>query len=208
MCDARTVVAGAMILLGAAGARAEDTPAVLMAGKVDTGRRIVLEATVDASPGEVFRLWTTEEGLRSFFAPKAVVEPRLGGRFEMIFDLAHDPEGNDSGTKGARILRFEPGRALSFEWMAFTRTGTDPRGPSGWPEERDRRPIPTWVEVTLEPVGGQPDKTHVRLVEYGFGAGGKWDQSRQYFWRNWALVLGRLGAVCAQESVKSSHPKT
>lgn len=119
---------------------------------MDTGRTILLEATVDASPEEVFRLWTTEDGIRKFFAPKAVIEPRLGGRFEMIFDPERDPEGNDSGTKGARILRFERGRALSFEWMSFTRTGTDPRGPVGWPEERDRRPIPTWVDLTLEPV--------------------------------------------------------
>jgi uncharacterized protein YndB with AHSA1/START domain len=192
------VLTAALAIVWAAGA--EQPGGSRMTGKVDTGRTIFLEATVDASPEEVFRLWTTEDGISKFFAPKATIEPRLGGRFEMIFDPERDSEGDDSGTKGARILRFDPGRALSFEWMSFTRSGTDPQGPAGWPEERARRPIPTWVDLTLEPAGGKPGKTHVRLIEYGFGSGGKWEDSRQYFWRNWALVLGRLGALCAKGS--------
>ena len=201
----RIVVATLAVGTVASAVRADDTVESLMAGKLDAGRSIVLEATDDASPEEVFRLWTTAAEIPSFFAPKAVIEPRLGGRYEMIFDPEHDPEGDDSGTKGARILRFEPGRALSFEWTGFTRTGQDPRGPVAWPEQRNRRPIATWVDLSFDRVPGSPHKTTVRLVESGFGTGGKWEEAVTYFWRNWALILGRLGARCAQTNTSAAH---
>jgi uncharacterized protein YndB with AHSA1/START domain len=198
------VAISVLSLVGAAGAA--ESVGSLMVGKVDTGRAIVLEATVDASPQEVFRLWTTPEEIPRFFAPKAVIEPRLGGRYEMIFDPENDPEGDDSGTKGARILRFEPARALSFEWTGFTRTSNNPQGPPAWPEQRGRRPIQTWVDLRFDPVPGSPGKTMVRLVEYGFGSGGKWDTAFAYFWRNWALILGRLGAYCSQVRAANAPP--
>jgi uncharacterized protein YndB with AHSA1/START domain len=175
----------------------------LMDGKVDTGRTISLEATVDAPPEAVFARWTTDEGLKTFFAPKAVVEPRAGGRYEIVFLPNADPEGDSAGTKGARILRWEPNRALSFEWFTFQSRDLSAQAPPGAtgppivPAERAVRPIPTWVDLTFEPVAGQPGKTHVRLAHRGFKTGGKWDESFQYFWRAWATVLGRLGAACS-----------
>jgi uncharacterized protein YndB with AHSA1/START domain len=84
--------------------------------KEKTGRAVIVETVVDASPAEVFRLWTTEQGTRSFFAPDGHVEARAGGRYEMIFNPAGDPEGARAGTRGAKVLRFEPDRRLDFEW--------------------------------------------------------------------------------------------
>jgi uncharacterized protein YndB with AHSA1/START domain len=170
----------------------------LMQGKVVTDRSIMLEAVVDAPPARVFQLWTTAAEIPNFFAPKAVIEPRLGGKYEMIFDPESDPLGDDSGTRGARILRYEPNRALSFEWTGFTRTGRNPQAPVAWPEQRDARPILTWVELRFEPMADDPTKTRIRLAEHGFRSGGKWDEAVQYFWRNWALILGRLGAYCSR----------
>jgi uncharacterized protein YndB with AHSA1/START domain len=169
-----------------------------MDGKVDTGRSIVLEAIIDAPPSRVFELWTTPAEIPRFFAPKAVIEPRLGGKYEMIFDPETDPLGDDSGTRGARILRYEPGRSLSFEWTGFTRTGRNPQGPVAWPEQRNHRPIATWIDVRFAPVKGQPNRTRVHLEEHGFGRGGKWEQAVPYFWKNWSLILGRLGAYCSR----------
>lgn len=194
------LAASAAVLLPRVGNAGED----LMAGKVDTGRTISLEATVDAPASIVFALWTTEAGIQSFFAPKAVIDPRVGGRYEIAFIPAADPEGESHGTKGARILRFEPDRALSFEWFTFVSrdlSAVAPPGASGPPvvpvAVRNARPIPTWVDLSLEPVAGQPGKTHLRLEHRGFKSGPPWDESFEYFWRAWATVLGRLGARCA-----------
>src|SRR6185369_14940459 len=161
MSFVRSMMLAAIAALPAAPASAVDTVASLMRGKVDTGRSIALEAVVDAPPARVFRLWTTASEIPNFFAPRAVIEPRLGGRYEMIFDPEHDPLGDDSGTRGARILRYEPNRALSFEWTGFTQTGRDPRGPVPWPEQRARRPIATWVDLRFDPVPGHPRQTRI-----------------------------------------------
>ena len=174
----------------------------LMEGKIDTGRTIHLELVVSATRGQLFRLWMTEEGLGRFFAPRAKIEPRVGGRYEMIFAPELHPEGEDQGTKGARILRLERDRLLVFEWIPFV-TKKHPSG-AGPPvvsaEERNQRPIPTWVEVELEDVPGEPDRTRVRLTHRGFRSGGAWDEALPYFWRQWGIILGRLGAICSQDA--------
>jgi uncharacterized protein YndB with AHSA1/START domain len=178
---------------------AAQTEEDLMAGRVESGRSIHLEAVLPASRSELFRLWTTEEGVHTFFAPRARIEPRVGGRYEMIFAPDLDPEGADQGTKGARILRFEPDRRLAFEWITFVVQ----KHPSGFgppvvpPAVRNERPIPTWVEIDLEDVPDQLGTTRLRLVHRGFRSGGPWDEVLPYFWRQWGAILGRLGSVCS-----------
>ena len=46
----------------------------LMQGKVKTDHTVFLEAVVAASPAEVYRLWTSEEGIRKFFAPASHID--------------------------------------------------------------------------------------------------------------------------------------
>ena len=180
----------------------------LMEGKQKTDRTIFLEATVDAPPAEVFRLWTSEEGIKKFFAPAARVEARVGGRYEIIFAPARDPEGNSHGTKGARILKLVPGKELAFEWITFA--GDELPGynapPYAAPAERNTRPLPTWVELAFEPVETQPGKTRVRLAHYGFRDGEKWEKSFQWFERAWKGVLDELAASCQNRESAEAKP--
>lgn len=169
----------------------------LMKGKVKTDKSIVLEAVVDGPRGEVFQLWMSAEGVKRFFATDARIEPRVGGRYEMIFNPKSDPEGTSYGTKGARILKLQPGRLLAFEWIPFLREdlSSDPGGPPAIPAaERNEMPIPTWVEVTFEDVAGAPEKTRVKLAHHGFRSGGKWGESYIYFSKAWDYVLKQLTA--------------
>ena len=180
----------------------------LMEGKQKTDRTIFLEATVDAPPAEVFRLWTSEEGIKKFFAPAARVEASVGGPYEIIFAPDKDPEGNSHGTKGARILRLVPGKELAFEWVTFA--GDELLGRNAPPyapaAERNVRPLPTWVELTFEPVKGQPEKTHVRFAHYGFREGEKWEKSHQWFERAWKGVLDELAAYCQNRKAAKAKP--
>jgi hypothetical protein len=41
----------------------------LMSGKIKTDHSILLDITVEAPPSDVFRLWTTANGIKKFFAP-------------------------------------------------------------------------------------------------------------------------------------------
>jgi uncharacterized protein YndB with AHSA1/START domain len=168
--------------------------AALMAGKTKTDRTIRYEATVQASPQEVYRLWTTPEGVRRFFAPDAVIDAQPGGRYEIHFSPEKDPEGLSHGTKGARVLRAVPGKALAFEWITFAADADlgDKAPPVAPPELRNARPLPTWVELSFAPEGRG---TRVTFAHYGFRKGGLWDGSYAFFKRAWKLVLDQLVQV-------------
>jgi uncharacterized protein YndB with AHSA1/START domain len=153
----------------------------------DRGRSIQLDAELDAPPGVVFELWSTPAGVRRFFAADARIDPRVGGRYEILFNPAGDPTGERDGTKGARILRWEPGRALSFEWKGRAEM-----------VEMNVRPLPTWVELSFAPLGNR--RTRLHLAHHGFGEGGGWDDAYAFFSTAWRSVLGALEEACAGRS--------
>lgn len=169
----------------------------LMQGKHETDHTIRLTSIVSASPEQVFQLWSTEEGVTKFFAPKARIGKRAGDPYEMIFEPEMDPDGSSFGTKGARLLKIEENHLLAFEWITFVATRDADTGPPYMPpEERNANPLPTWVEIEIEPLHSDSSKTEVRLTHYGFRSGGKWDASFVYFQKGWARVLQRMEEYC------------
>lgn len=141
----------------------------------DGERRIVKEAVVKAPAEAVWKAWTTSEGITSFFAPEAIVEPRPGGAFFIHMNPYGEP-----GMKGAddmRVLAVQENRMLSFTWNA----------PPHLPEARKQRTV---VIVRLLPAA--PGETRLRLTHTGWGDGGEWDQAHAYFDRAWGNVLKNL----------------
>ena len=138
-------------------------------------RMIEKQVTVAAPIEDVWRAWTTTEGVTSFFAPEARVEARSGGPFEIYINPYAEP-----GLKGADDMRFmalqEP-TMLSFTWNA----------PPSHPEIRAQR---TLVIVRLKPLAAK--STEVTLHHVGWGEGEKWDAVYNYFDRAWGNVLGNL----------------
>jgi uncharacterized protein YndB with AHSA1/START domain len=167
----------------------------LMAGKTKTDRTIRYEVIVEASPDDVYRLWTTREGVQKFFAPDALIEAQPGGRYEIRFSPEKDPEGLSHGTKGARVLQAVPGKTLAFEWITFAADADlgDKAPPIAPPELRNARPLPTWVELSFAPTGRG---TRVTFAHYGFRRGGLWEGSYDFFKRAWKLVLDQLVQAC------------
>jgi uncharacterized protein YndB with AHSA1/START domain len=138
-------------------------------------RAIDKSIDVPASLDRVWDAWTTREGITSFFAPDARIEPRPGGAFHIYIDPGAAP-----GAKGADDMRFlavQPKKMLSFDWNA----------PPHLPEARAQR---TFVIVRLEALGDT--STRVSLHHTGWGDGGQWDQAHAYFDRAWGGVLGNL----------------
>jgi uncharacterized protein YndB with AHSA1/START domain len=150
----------------------------LSEGKKKTGKQIHAEVTVKASPQSVFELWTTNVGVKKFFGLDADIENKSGGKYFVYFD----PQDRRLSSEGARILRYEPPKFLSFEWH-------------GKPEmvEMNAQPYPTWVEVQFEAADG--NSTHIRLDHYGFGEGGTWDQAYEFFSAAWPRVLSKLQSL-------------
>ena len=138
-------------------------------------RAIVKEVVVKAPIEAAFRAWTTSEGIQSFFAPEAVVDPRPEGAFHLHFNPYGPP-----GLKGADDMRFlavQPPRFLSFTWNA----------PPHLPEARKQRTVVT-VRLAAEGEG----QTRVTLRHGAWGDGDEWDKAYAYFDGAWGRVLENL----------------
>ena len=147
----------------------------------NTERAIVERMTIKAGVDDVWRAWTTTEGITSFFAPAANVDLRPGGAFE-IFMLPTAPVGA-RGADGMVFLAVQDKKMISFTWNA----------PPSLPEARKQRTV---VIVRFQPRGEQ--LTDVTLTHLGWGdadANNKtdeWNKAYDYFVRAWPNVLKNL----------------
>jgi uncharacterized protein YndB with AHSA1/START domain len=150
---------------------------VLAAGLPSRAAERAIDKSVEvaATLDQAWDAWTTREGIISFFAPDAKIEPRVGGAFQIYIDPTAP-----SGSKGADDMRFlalQPKTMISFDWNA----------PPSLPEVRTQR---TTTKVRFEPAGDK--RTRVVLHHTGWGDGGEWDKAFAYFDRAWGHVLGNL----------------
>ena len=138
-------------------------------------RAIDERVTVKANVDEVWKAWTTSEGIKTFFAPDAKVELRVDGPFQIYINPFAEP-----GMKGAddmRILAFHEKKMLSFTWNA----------PPSLPEARKQRTV-----VIVRFVSRGEVLTDVTLHHVGWGEGGEWDKAYDYFAKSWPNVLKNL----------------
>jgi uncharacterized protein YndB with AHSA1/START domain len=138
-------------------------------------RAINEKVTVKANVDDVWKAWTTTEGVKTFFAPDAKVELRVDGPFEIYINpLA------ESGQKGAddmRILAFQDKKMLTFTWNA----------PPSLPEARKQRTV-----VIVRFISRGDALTDVTLQHVGWGEGGEWDKAFDYLTKAWSSVLKNL----------------
>ena len=144
---------------------------------------VVIEAPVS----EVWKAWTTREGIRSFLAPEANIDLRPGGRYEPLF-LLDNPPGKQ-GCSGCIILAIQPEKMLSFTWNS----------PPHLPEVRDHY---THVTLRFEPLDG--GKTRLIFHQEGWGEGGQWTDSHAYFTRAWKQTV--LPTLQRKVGVRSEIP--
>jgi uncharacterized protein YndB with AHSA1/START domain len=151
------------------------TLALAATAAIGAERAIDKEVVVAAPIESVWQAWTTRAGIRTFFAPDAEIDARVGGAFHI-----HINPYAEAGMKGADDMRYmalQPPTMLSFDWNA----------PPSLPEVRAQR---TFVVVRLAPVDAK--STRVTLHHTGWGTGGQWDDTYAYFDRAWNTVLGNL----------------
>jgi uncharacterized protein YndB with AHSA1/START domain len=143
----------------------------LFAAERAIDKEVVIKATLE----QAWASWTTREGIRSFFAPDAVIEAKPGGAFHIHID-----PGAAEGLKGADTMRYlalQPMKMLSFDWNA----------PPSLPEARAQRTV---VILRFEAIDAA--STRIRLHHVGWGDGGEWDKAHAYFDRAWGNVLTNL----------------
>jgi len=133
---------------------------------------VIVETSVDA----VWEAWTTEEGIKTFFAPACHVELRVDGLYEILFNP--DAEPGWRGAEGMRVMALQPNRMLAFTWNAP-------------PDLTSVREQLTHVVIRFMELA--EGRTQVTLTHDGWGEGEEWDKAFAYFVRAWKdVVLPRL----------------
>jgi uncharacterized protein YndB with AHSA1/START domain len=140
-------------------------------------QQIAHEGVVDASVSEVWKAYTTKEGLESWMVAHADIALKVGGRMRTHYD----PKGalGDPKTIENTILSYEPERMLSVKVS---------RVPAGFPFPIAIKTM--WTVVYFEPIG--PLKTRVREVSLGFGDDDESKKMREFFDRGNAATLVQL----------------
>ncbi len=140
-------------------------------------RELHKQVTVAAPLAEVWKAWTTTEGVTGFFGPAAKIEARVGGPYEVYF-APGQPEGL-RGSEGCKVHSLVPMKLLAFTWNA----------PPTIPAIRDSG-VHTLVYIELEEMS--PERTRVTVTHIGWGVGEEWDKTYAYFDRAWDAVLSNL----------------
>jgi uncharacterized protein YndB with AHSA1/START domain len=139
-------------------------------------KSINYEMNIPAPVKDLWKAWTTEQGVKSFFAPECKIELKPGGAYEMLFNKEAPP--GEQGGEGMIILAIQPEKMLSFTWNS----------PPTLPDVRGQM-----THVTLRFTESNTGESRLHFVHDGWGEGGEWDQSFDYFIRAWGeVVLPRL----------------
>ncbi|MET3698464.1 uncharacterized protein YndB with AHSA1/START domain [Bacillus oleivorans] len=149
-------------------------------------KKVVIHSKIDL----VWHAWTRSERVSQWFAGKAIVEPIVGGKYELYFEPGNE-EGNC--TKGCTIISLEPFTRLSFTW----------KGPDPLAELMNQDSQLTEVYVTLHEMG---EHTEVTVKHGGWGEGPEWQKAREWHVMAWNQVLNSLksalesgeGDLCCQ----------
>ena len=141
------------VVMSVAAAVAQDAVKVVRQAEP---KALIVEVTVPATQAEVWKAFTTSDGLSTWLTPGAVVDLREGGEW-----TAHYPGGH---TGGGTIVSFAPMREMTLRAMA----------PEQFPHVRGER---TTAKFEFVPQG---NVTLVRLTQTGWKSGEEWDQAYEY----------------------------
>jgi uncharacterized protein YndB with AHSA1/START domain len=127
---------------------------------------IVSEAVIEAPPSEVWAVWSTGAGLRTWLAPHAEIDLRIGG----LMRTNYNPQGTlgDPSTIENVVLSFEPDRMLSIRVA---------RTPEGFPFATAIQEM--WTVIYLDPVDS--GRTRIRVVGLGFNSAEESQRMRAFF---------------------------
>jgi uncharacterized protein YndB with AHSA1/START domain len=134
----------------------------------DSGKMLRVEITVPASRAEVWKAFSTSEGLSTWLAPNSNVELKPGGEW-----MVHFPGGS---TGGGNIVSFVPGKEIVISALA----------PDQFPTVRAQR---TTARFELEDHG---TGTLVRLTQTGWKDGDEWYRAYEYLTAGNAQLLATL----------------
>jgi uncharacterized protein YndB with AHSA1/START domain len=162
---------------------------MLMAVLAAAPAPLVVSRFVARPPDEVYRAFTTPQGLATFLAPQVRFTLAPGGPFEAYFNPDAPP--GLRGGEGCVVKAWTEGKVFSFTWNF----------PPAIPSLRNAN-ARTDVTVTF---AAEKDGTRVTLTQSGWKDGDDWAAGRKYFERAWGFVLARLARSFTRGPIDWKH---
>jgi uncharacterized protein YndB with AHSA1/START domain len=127
---------------------------------------IVTEALLNAPLGEVWKMFTTKEGIESWMVAKTDIDLQAGGLWRTSY--SKDSNLDDDSAIHHRILAYDPLRMLTFRTI---------KSPKNFPFPTAI--LRTWTVVYFEPVGESRTKVTARML--GFTDDDESQRMRKFF---------------------------
>jgi uncharacterized protein YndB with AHSA1/START domain len=162
-------VASALVVLILASPAAAQNHAVRVERIAAPEKMLRFEVTVPAAVDDVWKAFTTREGMTTWLWSDARIDLKPGGDWLVLF-----PGGS---TGGGTIVSVDPGRRIVISALA----------PEKYPTVRRER-----TRATFEFAPATPSGTIVTLVQTGWKTGAEWDAAYDYLAIGNAQLLGQL----------------
>lgn len=166
----------ALALAGCATSQERAAPSTCAVLSAQGPRTLCHEAVVDAEPSEVWALISTSEGWRSWAAPVAHVDLRVGGEIETSYNPSAVIGG--PGNIHNRIVAIRVNSALGIRIA---------EAPPGFPHAEEARTLATMINLTRA-----GDGTRITIAMSGFGEGAAYEALYGFFDAGNAYTLNKL----------------
>lgn len=143
----------------------------------DGSRVLRHEGVVDAPVADVWKAFTTTEGVTSWMVPRAVVDFGVGGTLEASYSL--DAVFPSPANIKHEFLAYLPNEMIAMRVIQC---------PPGTPHQEILEAL--WSVITFEPVG--EDRTRVAIAGVGYGEGEGYDSVYNFFDQGNAWTFAQL----------------
>lgn len=143
---------------------------------------LVHSAVIAAPRAEVWKAWTTSEGIRKWMVPNGEVELKIGGKFRTSYTKDSDLTGPDVIEN--TILAYDPGKMISFR---------NTKSPDRFPFKTAMEKV--WTVVYLDDAEGQKTRVTVRMI--GFDPTEESQKMKSFFRQGNQATLDSLSKLFA-----------
>jgi uncharacterized protein YndB with AHSA1/START domain len=150
-------------------------------------RREVFEVEIDASVDDIWEAFTTTEGIKSWVAPLAEVDFKVGGKWRANYNK--DGKLGDAITIENTILCYDPKRMIALKATGF---------PEGFPFKDAAKD--TWSVFYFHPVS--KTRTKITVVGLGYNDTPQSKKRRSFFETANKYSMDQLSAALKKKSAK------
>jgi uncharacterized protein YndB with AHSA1/START domain len=149
---------------------------------------ISIKEEFDCDINTAFKMFTEGTYLKKWLTEEAEVDPKLGGKFELFWDLANK---HRNSTIGCKITGIEKDKFVSFNW----------KGPVEFQHFMNSADPLTHVIVFFSQDDNNPMKTTTHLFHTGWRKNTEWQKARNYFENAWSKALHGLEQKIENKSI-------